>query len=108
VPVDTPATGALRLDSLSSGFTMDYVQNLVEGKIDFEGQRLTENIKNIALIGSAIIAFLFGFLTQSLQTTFILLGFSMVMLGAIIVPPWSYYNKHPVKWLPVKLEEKKA
>jgi len=87
---------------------MDYVQNLVEGKIDFEGQRLTDDVKNFSLIGSTIIAFVFGFLTQSLLNTFVILGFSTAVLCTVIVPPWSYYNNHPVKWLPVKVEEKKA
>ncbi|KLO12484.1 microsomal signal peptidase 12 kDa subunit [Schizopora paradoxa] len=87
---------------------MDYVQSLVEGKIDFEGQRLTGTFRDYTLIGSAIISFLFGFLSQSLRTTFILLGFSTIVLCAVVVPPWSYYNRHPIKWLPVKVEGKKA
>jgi hypothetical protein len=71
-------------------------------------------------------AFLAGFMTQSLKTTFGIYGVGVVMLSLvswrsvlptlllliwyiqIILPPWPMFNKHPVKWIEnVKSEESK-
>ncbi|KAK7682027.1 hypothetical protein QCA50_014991 [Cerrena zonata] len=84
----------------------DYVQSLLEGKIDFEGQKQVDNIARFALIAATVISFIIGFALQSLRVTFGTFGGAVIILSLIIIPPWPAYNRHPVKWLPII--EKKA
>ncbi|KAK0452921.1 microsomal signal peptidase 12kDa subunit [Desarmillaria tabescens] len=79
---------------------MDSFSQLAEGKIDFEGQRLAEQMSRIYLIAVTAISFIVGFVLQSLQTTFILYGVSVFVLALIVVPPWPMFNRHAVTWLP--------
>ncbi|PBK98226.1 microsomal signal peptidase 12 kDa subunit [Armillaria gallica] len=79
---------------------MESFSQLAEGKIDFEGQRLAEQMSRIYLIAATAISFIIGFALQSLQTTFILYGASVVILALIVVPPWPMFNRHAVTWLP--------
>ncbi|KAI0773155.1 microsomal signal peptidase subunit [Trametes elegans] len=77
-----------------------YLQKLVEGKIDFEGQKLVERIARDTLIAATVISFLAGFALQSIRVTFGLFALFVVALSIAVVPPWPAYNRHPVKWLP--------
>ncbi|KAI9068946.1 microsomal signal peptidase subunit [Trametes sanguinea] len=79
-----------------------YVQNLLEGKIDFEGQKLVERISRDTLIAATVVSFIAGFATQSLRVTFGLFALFVIVLSAAVIPPWPMYNRHPVKWLPAK------
>jgi len=76
------------------------IQSILEGKIDFEGQQLTDKAARIALVVITIVSFLLGFITQSLYVTFITFSCSTLALVLIVVPPWPLYNSHPVTWLP--------
>ncbi|KAI0922431.1 hypothetical protein AcV7_005967 [Taiwanofungus camphoratus] len=80
----------------------EYFQQLLDGKIDFEGQKDVERIARATLIASTILSFLVGFALQSLRVTFGLVSLSTIALFLIVVPPWPMYNRHPVQWLPVK------
>ncbi|EGN97580.1 hypothetical protein SERLA73DRAFT_184338 [Serpula lacrymans var. lacrymans S7.3] len=86
----------------------NYIQGLLEGKIvNFQGQKVADDIVKYALIASTIFSFILGFALQSLRVTFGTLGFSTIVLCLVVLPPWSMYNQHPVKWLPVE-ETKKS
>ncbi|PAV14849.1 microsomal signal peptidase [Pyrrhoderma noxium] len=84
----------------------DLLQEVLEGKIDFEGQRFTESLVRNVLIGSTVLSFLLGFTTQSLWNTFVLLGLVTTLLVIAVVPPWPYFTRHPVKWLAMKKVDK--
>ncbi|KZT30221.1 microsomal signal peptidase 12 kDa subunit [Neolentinus lepideus HHB14362 ss-1] len=75
------------------------LNELLEGKIDFEGQKLVDNITRIALVVLSIISFIVGFALQSLQVTFGLFSLGTVILALSVLPPWPVYNSHPVSWL---------
>ncbi|KAI0315943.1 microsomal signal peptidase subunit [Amylostereum chailletii] len=82
------------------------LQQMLEGNIDFEGQKLVEWMSQIVLFLLTAISFIAGFVSQSLQVTFALFGLGVLVLVLVVIPPWPVYNRHPVKWLPV-LETKK-
>ncbi|THU90606.1 microsomal signal peptidase [Dendrothele bispora CBS 962.96] len=83
------------------------LQEYLEGKIDFAGQKLVDDIVRIWLIAATAISFVAGFALQSLLVTFSILGLSTVALLVVVIPPWPMFNRHPVKWLPVA-ETKKS
>ncbi|OCH90368.1 microsomal signal peptidase 12 kDa subunit [Obba rivulosa] len=82
------------------------IQNLLEARIDFEGQKLVEQIVRLWLILATVLAFALGFGLQSLRITFGTLGVSLIGLSLVILPPWPMYNRHPVQWLPPVKETK--
>lgn len=81
---------------------MDQLRDLFEGQIDFEGQKLAELLINVALSLVGAIAFIVGYVLQDIKLAiYIGLGGTAATF-LLAVPPWPFYNKNPVKWLPVK------
>ncbi|RIA89237.1 microsomal signal peptidase 12 kDa subunit-domain-containing protein [Glomus cerebriforme] len=71
-----------------------------EWKIDFEGQKRAELISQVGIILFAVIGFVVGFLLQNLLLTFQIFGGGIFITALIVLPPWSFYNQHPIQWLP--------
>ncbi|OIW33319.1 SPC12-domain-containing protein [Coniochaeta ligniaria NRRL 30616] len=80
---------------------LDQIREVAEGQIDFEGQNLAELIVNVALSLIGAIAFIVGYALQDIKLAlYIALGGTILVFG-VVVPPWPFFNRHPVKWLPV-------
>lgn len=79
---------------------MAVVRPALEGKIDFEGQALTDRLVTQLLCVTGGIAFIVGFVLQSLRITFGIVAAGTLVCCIVTVPPYSSYNSHPVKWLP--------
>ncbi|KAL8922591.1 MAG: hypothetical protein Q9208_005095 [Pyrenodesmia sp. 3 TL-2023] len=76
------------------------VQDIFEGQIDFEGQKLTELLSTIILTATGVIAFALGFWQQNIWITlWIGLG-GTALTFLLVVPPYPIYNENPEKWLP--------
>ncbi|KAF3935690.1 hypothetical protein ABW19_dt0207610 [Dactylella cylindrospora] len=77
----------------------DKFQSLVDGFIDFKGQKLAEQITTYTLAVSFILAFLLGFITQDIRYTLYtgLAGTGATFLA--VVPAWPFYNQNPVAFL---------
>jgi len=87
---------------------LEQVRELAEGQIDFEGQKLAELLATVLLAAVGGISFIVGFFLQDIKLAlYIGLGGTALTL-ALIVPPWPFFNTHPVRWLPVGGVEKKA
>ncbi|KAI1844635.1 hypothetical protein JX266_009091 [Neoarthrinium moseri] len=80
---------------------LDQARDLVDGQIDFEGQKLAEILTTVLLSVVGAIAFFVGFFLQDIALALKvgLAGTALTFL--VIVPPWPFFNRHPVKWLPV-------
>ncbi|KAF2219011.1 microsomal signal peptidase 12 kDa subunit-domain-containing protein [Elsinoe ampelina] len=79
---------------------LDKARDIWEGQIDFEGQRLAEVLSNVLLSVVGVTAFLAGYISDNITyTLWLLLGGAAFAL-LIVVPPWPFYNRNPVKWLP--------
>ncbi|TQS31641.1 hypothetical protein Golomagni_08074 [Golovinomyces magnicellulatus] len=79
---------------------LDRLRDVVDGQIDFEGQRRVEGLATILLSITALIAFNVGYTLQDIvMALYIGLGGTLLTF-LITVPSWPFYNKNPVKWLP--------
>ncbi|KAF1554723.1 Signal peptidase complex subunit 1, partial [Eudyptula minor] len=77
---------------------------------DYKGQKLAEQIFQGIIFVSAIIGFIYGYITEQFGWTvyIVMAGFALSCL--LTLPPWPMYRRNPLKWLPVQesgTEEKK-
>ncbi|KAK6855885.1 hypothetical protein PG995_008036 [Apiospora arundinis] len=80
---------------------LDQVRDLVDGQIDFKGQNLAEIISTLMLSLVGAIAFFVGYLLQDIALALKLGLAGTVVTFLVVVPPWPFFNRNPVKWLPV-------
>lgn len=81
---------------------LDQVREIAEGQIDFEGQKLAETLSTALLSIVGALSFVVGYFLQDIKlAVFVALGGTALTFLAV-VPPWPFYNKHPVTWLPVR------
>ncbi|KAI9897573.1 hypothetical protein N3K66_007429 [Trichothecium roseum] len=79
---------------------LDKMRDVVEGEIDFDGQRRSEIIATLFLALSGLIAFNVGYAKEDIKLA-IYIGLGGTALTFLLaVPPWPFYNRNPVKWLP--------
>lgn len=80
---------------------LDQAKVVFEGQIDFNGQKLAELLTTVLLSAVGAIAFIVGYFLQDIKlAVWIALGGTALTFVAI-VPPWPFFNKHPVPWLPL-------
>ncbi|KAI9683115.1 MAG: hypothetical protein M1829_005906 [Trizodia sp. TS-e1964] len=76
------------------------VQDVFEGQIDFEGQRLAELMTTLLLSVVGAVAFVVGFILQDIYLS-LWIGLGGTALAfLLIVPPWPFFNQNPIDWLP--------
>ncbi|MCJ1418245.1 hypothetical protein MMC32_004592 [Xylographa parallela] len=75
-------------------------RNLLEGQIDFQGQKKTELFTSFSLAGFGLVAFLVGYIQQDIYLTLWLGLLGTLVTFVAVVPPWPIYNKDPEAWLP--------
>ncbi|KAI9813754.1 MAG: hypothetical protein M1827_003544 [Pycnora praestabilis] len=79
---------------------LEKIQEVFEGQIDFEGQRQADFLTTGLLATAGAIAFIVGYTLQNIYLSlYIGLG-GTALTFLVVVPPWPYFNKTPVNWLP--------
>ncbi|XP_039069343.1 probable signal peptidase complex subunit 1 [Hibiscus syriacus] len=74
--------------------------------MDWQGQKLAEQIMQIMLLLSAVIAFAAGYVLGSFQMMMIVYAGGVTLTTLITVPNWHFFNRHPLKWLdPIEAEK---
>jgi len=87
---------------------LEKARDIAEGSIDFEGQRFAEFLATGLLVIFGALAFFVGFAKQDIKLALMTgLGGTMFTM-ALVVPPWPFFNRHSIKWLPVGGIEKKS
>jgi len=79
---------------------LDQVQETFEGQIDFEGQRLADTLTTCILGVTGLVSFLVGYILQDIHLSLYTGLAGTALAFAVIVPPWPFFNQHPLKWLP--------
>jgi len=80
---------------------LDQVRDVVEGQIDFEGQKLGELLTAVLLGAVGAISFLVGYFLQDIKLAFYITLGGTALTFLVTIPPWPFFNRHPVKWLPI-------
>ncbi|MCJ1406509.1 hypothetical protein MMC19_000574 [Ptychographa xylographoides] len=74
-------------------------RELLEGQIDFEGQRKAELFTSSLLAGAGLIAFIIGYIQQDIHLTLWVGLLGTLITALLVVPPWPFYNQNAQKWL---------
>ncbi|KAI9864592.1 MAG: hypothetical protein M1813_003081 [Trichoglossum hirsutum] len=79
---------------------LEKAKDVLDGQIDFEGQRLADFLTTTLLFVSGALAFVVGIVMQEIYlTTYIGLG-GAALTFLIVLPPWPFFNQNPIRWLP--------
>ncbi|KAK2438033.1 putative signal peptidase complex subunit [Trifolium repens] len=80
--------------------------SLLRPKMDWEGQKLAEQLMQIMLLSFAVIAFGAGYIMASFQTMILTYAGGVVLTTLVTLPNWPFFNHHPLKWLDPSEAEK--
>ncbi|XP_019052583.1 PREDICTED: probable signal peptidase complex subunit 1 [Nelumbo nucifera] len=73
--------------------------------MDWQGQKLSEQLMQIMLVAFAVVAFITGYSIGSFQTMLLIYTAGVVLTTLVTVPNWPFFNRHPLKWLdPIEAE----
>nr|XP_027086946.1 probable signal peptidase complex subunit 1 isoform X3 [Coffea arabica] len=78
----------------------------VHFKMDWQGQKLAEQLMQIMLVSSAVVAFISGYVLGSFQIMLLIYAAGVLLTSLITVPNWPFLNRHPLKWLDPSEAEK--
>ncbi|XP_024014202.1 probable signal peptidase complex subunit 1 [Eutrema salsugineum] len=74
--------------------------------MDWQGQKLVEQLMQILLVISGVVAVVVGYATESFRTMMLIYAGGVVLTTLITVPNWPFYNLHHLKWLDPSEAEK--
>ncbi|XP_019052338.1 PREDICTED: probable signal peptidase complex subunit 1 [Nelumbo nucifera] len=73
--------------------------------MDWQGQKLSEQLMQILLVLFATVAFVTGYLMGSFQIMLFIYAAGVILTTLITVPNWPFFNRHPLQWLdPIEAE----
>lgn len=78
---------------------LDKLRDVAEGQIDFEGQKLAEILATVLLTVSGFLSFVVGFFLQDIKLAVYIGLAGTAITFFVVVPPWPFFNRNPVKWL---------
>ncbi|CAL1413508.1 unnamed protein product [Linum trigynum] len=74
--------------------------------MDWQGQKVAEQLMQLLLLASAVMAFVTGYIMGSFQTMILIYAGGVVLTALIVVPNWPCFNRHPLRWLdPLEAEK---
>ncbi|KAG9150635.1 hypothetical protein Leryth_008097 [Lithospermum erythrorhizon] len=74
--------------------------------MDWQGQKVVEQLMQILLLCFAVVAFVAGYVLGSFQMMMLVYAGGVVFTCLLTVPNWSFFNRHPLKWLEPSEAEK--
>lgn len=67
--------------------------------MDWQGQKLAEQLMQIMLLTFAVVAFVTGYIFGSFEIVLLIYSGGLALTALVTVPDWPWYNRHPLKWL---------
>ncbi|XP_065875111.1 signal peptidase complex subunit 1-like [Euphorbia lathyris] len=74
--------------------------------MDWQGQKLSEQLMQILLIVFAVVAFAAGYLLGSFQLMIQIYAAGVVLTTLVTIPDWPWFNHHHLVWLDSSEAEK--
>ncbi|KAL9328872.1 hypothetical protein ACSQ67_003875 [Phaseolus vulgaris] len=74
--------------------------------MDWQGQKLAEQLMQIMLLAFAVIAFASGYVMASFQMMILVYAGGVVLTTLLTIPNWPFFNRHPLIWLDSSEAEK--
>lgn len=74
--------------------------------MDWQGQKLAEQLMQIMLVAFAVVAFTVGYILGSFQLMLLIYAAGVVLTTLVTVPNWPFFNRHHLKWLDPSEAEK--
>ncbi|XP_071690912.1 signal peptidase complex subunit 1-like [Rutidosis leptorrhynchoides] len=74
--------------------------------MDWQGQKVAEQLMQIMLVVFAIAAFITGYVLDSFQLMLYIYAGGAVLTTLTTIPNWPFYNRNPLKWLDPSESEK--
>ncbi|KAK3039552.1 hypothetical protein RJ639_027696 [Escallonia herrerae] len=69
------------------------------GQMDWQGQKLAEQLVQIMLVSFAVMALLVGYALESFQSMMLIYAGGVALTTLITAPNWPFFNRHPLNWL---------
>ncbi|KAL6526642.1 hypothetical protein OROGR_015732 [Orobanche gracilis] len=74
--------------------------------MDWQGQKLAEQMMQLMLVFFAIAAFITGYVLGSFQTMLLIYAAGVVLTSLTTIPDWPFFNRHPLHWVdPSEIEK---
>uniref|UniRef100_A0A251U1L5 Signal peptidase complex subunit 1 n=3 Tax=Helianthus annuus TaxID=4232 RepID=A0A251U1L5_HELAN len=70
-----------------------------ECHMDWQGQKVAEQLMQIMLVVFAIAAFVTGYIAGSFELMMYVYAGGVVLTILTTIPNWPFFNRHPLKWL---------
>ncbi|KAH1122421.1 hypothetical protein J1N35_005581 [Gossypium stocksii] len=74
--------------------------------MDWQGQKLAEQIMQVMLLVFAVVSFGAGYVLGSFQMMMLVYAGGVTLIALITIPNWPFFNRHPLKWLDPSEAEK--
>ncbi|KAK8370382.1 hypothetical protein V6Z12_A01G174600 [Gossypium hirsutum] len=74
--------------------------------MDWQGQKLAEQIMQVMLLVFAVVSFGAGYVLGSFQMMMLVYAGGVTLTTLITIPNWPFFNRHPLKWLDLSEAEK--
>ncbi|PIN16339.1 Signal peptidase subunit [Handroanthus impetiginosus] len=74
--------------------------------MDWQGQKLAEQLMQLMLVSFAVVAFTVGYVLGSFQSMLVIYAAGVVLTSLITIPNWPLFNRHPLNWLDPSETEK--
>jgi signal peptidase complex subunit 1 len=67
--------------------------------MDYQGQKLSENLFYYIIILFGSVGWIYGYILQDFTYVFYSWSVGVAISMVLCVPDWPIYNKNPIKWL---------
>lgn len=72
---------------------------VIDCKMDWQGQKLAEQLMELILVSFAAVAFVAGYVLGSFQTMLLIYAAGVGFTTIITIPNWPFFNLRPLHWL---------
>lgn len=76
---------------------------VVDGHIDFRGQRLASKYMYALLTVTTLGSFILGWAAHDIRITVYASIIGTILSALVVIPPWAIYKQHPVAWKKVDI-----